>query len=169
MKYSLLKWPVIAHVLTERCNKPAYTGIDWWFKSLSLMCSLLCVQAFPEMLSVKRKRLRFKKELSLISNHVLSPGSTSDLPVVKCYIQVLQMLLVQLPHPGKQLSLQIFHPNNSDWLKLQEFTKYFPLIVIWYSQWGLEKQYKLLICSNEKFFLFLIKQIIFVKLCAELK
>ena len=30
------------------------------------------------------------------------------MPVVKCYIQVLQMLLVQLPHPGKQLSLQIF-------------------------------------------------------------
>ena len=131
MKYSLLKWPVIAHVLTERCNKPAYTGIDWWFKSLSLMCSLLCVQAFPEILSVKRKRLRFEKELSLISNHVLFTGSTSDLPVVKCYIQVLQMLLVQLPHPGKQLSLQIFHPNNSDWLKLLEFTKYFPLIVIW--------------------------------------
>lgn len=30
-------------------------------------------------------------------------GSSSDLSVVKCYIQVLQILLVQLPHPGKQL------------------------------------------------------------------
>ena len=28
-------------------------------------------------------------------------GSLSDLFVVKCYIQVLQILLVQLPHPGK--------------------------------------------------------------------
>ena len=44
-----------------------------------------------------------------------SPGSSSDLSVVKCYIQVLQILLVQLPHPGKQLTL---HASTRSLLRL---------------------------------------------------
>lgn len=39
--------------------------------------------------------------LAFVNTHL---GSTSDLPVVKCYIQVLQMLLVQLPHPVSRMS-----------------------------------------------------------------
>ena len=75
---------------------------------------------------------------------VLSPGSTSALSLVKCYIQVLEILIVQLPHPGKQLSLQ--HQLTKTVRIHSIFPFNFNLII----PLGFGKTI-LLICSNKKF------------------
>lgn len=59
------------------------------------------LRSASEVTEVPRIKSSLTYKLHLLSDVSLFVGSTSDLTLLKNYVKVLQILLIQLPHPGE--------------------------------------------------------------------